>query len=384
MKRLTTLAMSVALGLPLVANATVDSRSFAMGGTGVASATYLTSSIHNPALASQYGDSDNFGMIFPTFSARVHDSSDMVDTIDRFDDAFMRWEDDIWGGNPDADPSEWQNILRELQGEVLTAEASTGIIIAIPNKYLSTNFFALLNANVIGVPLVDERDFNPDINDPDDLHSSVYALGGATLDVGLTFAKQFDWFDKPLHLGISPKMQQMLSLGYGESVNDFEDDDFDFDDANTEAAFNMDIGAAYELTDKWNLAFSARNLISRELETNEYLGQTSTYVIKPEYVVGASYDRGWYTLTTDVDLTSKEYFKEIDYKTQYARFGAELDAWRWAQIRVGYAHSMTDHADDVVTAGLGLKPFGLFGLDLSGSYGTDNNYGISAQMILHF
>ncbi|GAL12872.1 TraF-related protein [Vibrio astriarenae] len=154
----------VALALPMMANATVDTRSFAMGGTGVASATYLTSSIHNPALASQYGDSDNFGMILPTFSARVHDSSDMVDTIDRFDDAFARWEDQINNGI-EASPQEWQDILRELQGEVLTAEASTGIIIAIPNKYLSTNFFALLNANVIGVPLVDERDFNPDIDD---------------------------------------------------------------------------------------------------------------------------------------------------------------------------------------------------------------------------
>ncbi|MDR9827851.1 conjugal transfer protein TraF [Vibrio sp. FNV 38] len=369
---------------PVMANATVDSRSFAMGGTGVASASYLTASIHNPALASQYGDSDNFGMILPTFSASVHDSSDMIDTIDRFDDAFMRWEDEIWAGNPDASPEEWQNILRELQGEVLTAEASTGIVIAIPNKYINTNLFAMLNANVIAVPLVDEKDFDLGINDPDDLESSVYALGGATLDVGLTFAKQFDWFDKPLHLGISPKMQQMLSLGYGEAINDADDDDFDFEDANTNSGFNMDIGAAYELTDKWNLAFSARNLISRELETNEYFGQTSTYIINPEYVFGASYDRGWYTLTSDIDLNSKEYFKEIDYKTQFARFGAEIDAWRWAQLRMGYAYSMTDHADDVVTAGLGLKPFGLFGFDISGSYGKDNNYGISAQMILHF
>ncbi|MGR5541169.1 hypothetical protein ACPV5V_21695, partial [Vibrio campbellii] len=78
------------------------------------------------------------------------------------------------------------------------------------------------------------------------------------------------------------------------------------------------------------------------------------------------------------------YFEQIDYQTQYARIGTELDAWEWAQLRLGYQHSMTDDAEDVITAGMGLKPFGLIGLDLSGSYGKDNNYGVSAQLIMHF
>ncbi|MGL6260574.1 conjugal transfer protein TraF [Vibrio sp. WXL210] len=385
MEKFTKLAVSVALALPMMANATVDTRSFAMGGTGVASATYLTSSIHNPALASQYGDSDNFGMIIPTLSASAHDSSDMVDTIERFDDAYDAWEKAI-DGDITASPEEWQNILRELDGETLAVEASTGIIIAIPNKYLSTNFFALVNANVLGRVDLDEGDFNVDPDNPQDheLLSTANAFGGGTVDVGLTFARELSLFDKPFHLGVSPKAQTMFAVHYQENVDEVEDDDFDFDDANSETRFNLDIGMAYELSDRWNLGFSARNLIARELETNGNSGMPDTFVLNPEYVIGTSYDRGWFVIAADVDLTEKEYFKGFDYSTQFARVGAELNAWGWAQVRAGYAHSMTEHAEDVVTAGIGLKPFGVFGLDISGSYGADQNYGASAQLIFNF
>ncbi|MGR5166886.1 conjugal transfer protein TraF [Vibrio astriarenae] len=369
---------AIALTVAGSAQAHIDSRSFAMGGTGVAAATYLTSSLHNPALASQYGQSDDFGIILPSVSVSAHDSDDLIDNIDRFDDAFEQWEH----GN-EAARSEWEQALRDMQGDVMTAEVSTGIIIALPNKYLSTNFFTQLKANVIAIPEVDEQDL--EITSPDDtLNSSATGLGGATLDIGLTFAKEVNWLERPLHIGVSPKIQQILALGYNESMDNVDEDEFDFDDANTESGFNLDLGLAYSLAEHWNIGFTARNVISRELETNEYQGETATYLVEPEYKLGISYDIDWFTITSDIDLNKKSYFEQIDYQTQYARIGTELDAWEWAQLRLGYQHSMTDDAEDVITAGMGLKPFGLIGLDLSGSYGKDNNYGVSAQLIMHF
>lgn len=369
---------AIALTVAGSAQAHIDSRSFAMGGTGVAAATYLTSSLHNPALASQYGQSDDFGMILPCISVSAHDSDDLIDNIDRFDDAFEQWEH----GN-EAARSEWEQALRDMQGDVMTAEVSTGIIIALPNKYLSTNFFTQLKANVIAIPEVDEQDL--EITSPDDtLNSSATGLGGATLDIGLTFAKEVNWLERPLHIGVSPKIQQVLALGYNESMDNVDEDEFDFDDADTESGFNLDLGLAYSLAEHWNIGFTARNVISRELETNEYQGETATYLVEPEYKLGISYDIDWFTITSDIDLNKKSYFEQIDYQTQYARIGTELDAWEWAQLRLGYQHSMTDDAEDVMTAGIGLKPFGLIGLDLSGSYGKDNNYGVSAQLIMHF
>ncbi|MGR5541874.1 conjugal transfer protein TraF, partial [Vibrio campbellii] len=117
--------------------------------------------LHNPALASQYGQSDDFGIILPSVSVSAHDSDDLIDNIDRFDDAFEQWEH----GN-EAARSEWEQALRDMQGDVMTAEVSTGIIIALPNKYLSTNFFTQLKANVIAIPEVDEQDL--EITSPDD------------------------------------------------------------------------------------------------------------------------------------------------------------------------------------------------------------------------
>ncbi len=69
---------------------------------------------------------------------------------------------------------------------------------------------------------------------------------------------------------------------------------------------------------------------------------------------------------------------------QSRSFGAELDAFSWAQLRFGYMHSLTNYADDLATVGLGFKPFGIFGFDLAAQAGKDNNYGASAQLIMHF
>ncbi len=377
------LAVAVALA-STSAMANIDSRSFAMGGTGVSNANFLTSSFHNPALAARYSESDDFGMILPTFNVRVHDGGDIVDSIDTFDSAFSRWEDS--NGNDKAAEEEWKNALRAMDGEVVNADLNAGMVIAIPNKYLSANFFATTNVTVLATPDVAESDLN--ISNPNQtLESSVLGLGGGTVDIGVTLAREIEVDALPgrLYLGVSPKYQQLLSLGYNVAVEDAEDEAFSFDDANTSSGFNMDIGVAYDINDKWQLGFSARNLIENTLETNTLTGYgTATYVVGPEYTLGASYQRELFAISADIDLNEREYFKEIEYATQYARLGAEFDAWSWAQVRAGYALSMTDHSEDMITAGLGLKLFGVAGIDLSAGYGSDNNYGFAAQVIMQF
>jgi opacity protein-like surface antigen len=378
-------ALAVAL-FSTAATAAIDSRSFAMGGTGVSNANYLTSSFHNPALAARYSERDDFGMILPTVNVRAHDSGDLMTGIDTFIDAFDIWEDS--NGADEEALKEWQNALSSMDGEVVNADVSTGMVIAIPNRYLSANMFAMVNVTAFARPDVEDSDLT--ITDPDDeMESRVLGLGAGTIDIGLTLARELDVDALPgrLYLGVSPKFQQLVALGYSAAIEDSDDDDFDFDDANTSSGFNLDIGLAYDVNDNIQLGFSARNLIEHSLETNTYSTAHSdltkaTYVVGPEYVIGASYQTRFISVSADVDLNEKEYFKDIDYATQYARLGAELDAWSWAQIRAGYSMSMNDYSEDMVTAGLGLKLFGSAGLDLSAGYGSDNNYGVAAQFIL--
>jgi len=74
----------------------------------------------------------------------------------------------------------------------------------------------------------------------------------------------------------------------------------------------------------------------------------------------------------------------LSYKAQFARLGVELDAWHWAQLRAGYSHSMTDYSKDMLTAGLGFTPFGLFGVDIAAQFGEDDHYGVATQFVFMF
>lgn len=50
-----------------------QSRSDAMGGTGVASAHYLSAPLMNPALLARYSQTDDFGLRLPAIGAQITD-----------------------------------------------------------------------------------------------------------------------------------------------------------------------------------------------------------------------------------------------------------------------------------------------------------------------
>ncbi|MGF1702577.1 conjugal transfer protein TraF [Photobacterium makurazakiensis] len=360
---------------------TFDTRSVGMGGTGVASANYLTASFHNPALTAAYGYDDSFGLILPMVGARLHDADNSLDKLDHFQEL-----DNNLGNNPTPDElNQWREALRQLDNNTLNAEANLGIVVAIPNRYLSTNFF--IQSQMSAIAAFDVNDDDLTLDDPanSELKSQGQAIAGATVDVGFTFAKSFGPKDQPLFVGISPKYQRIYAVNYIESVDKFEDDDFDWADEYVEkSTVNIDIGAAYQVTDDMLVGITGRNIIKHTLAANPQNSIRATYIVNPEYVLGIEYELDWISLAADIDLNTKKYFKEYDYKTQYARLGAELDAWGWAQFRMGYIHSMTSFTDDMVTLGLGFRPFGKIGFDLGAQAGKDDNYALSAQMTLNF
>lgn len=365
--------------LILSTSALAESRSIAMGGTGVASANFMSASIHNPALAASGESEHHFGMILPSATASVHDGEGILDKLDTYFDA-----EDVWRDNPaDSNAREaWKQALRDLNNGDVTAEVSAAMIFAIPNKYVNTNFFVATHATALATADIDDNDF--DNTSPDDeVESTATGLIGGTLDFGLTLAKTVELWGQDMSFGASPKVQQIYTTYFRERLTEDDIDDADFfDDLESKTTFNLDLGASWQIQDHWNVAVSAKNLISHSLDTNMQLGERATFEVKPEYRIGTAYSRSWYTLAADVDLNSRSYFKQQDYKTQYAKLGAEADLWKWAQLRAGYMHSMTSYTEDVFTAGIGFRPYGVFGFDISGQFGKDDNYGVSAQLTL--
>lgn len=145
----------------------------------------------------------------------------------------------------------------------------------------------------------------------------------------------------------------------------------------------MDIGFAAQLTPEWTLGLTGQNLVSRDVDTREINGLKDTFQIRPQATAGTSWSNGFITVATDVDLTPASGFAS-DEKAQYAGVGAELNAWDWAQLRAGYRADMRNSDNNVFTAGIGISPFNVVHLDLTGMAGTDRTYGAAAQLTFTF
>ncbi|MGF1735221.1 conjugal transfer protein TraF [Photobacterium satsumensis] len=366
------------LSLSAAATTLSDTRSVGMGGVGVASADYLTSSFHNPALATQNKSHDRFGMILPVIGARVYDDDNLHDRVDDFQDLNDQLKADP--NNPVLQ-EQWTAALKDLDDGRIDGDANVGMVIAIPNRVVSTNFFIASNVTALVLTDIDEDD----VANKEVVNSTGQALAGGTVDIGFTFGKEFIFLDRDLSLGISPKFQQLMAFNYKQGIDTFDDDDIHVSsDYVDKSAFNADIGAAYALSRNVMLGLSAQNVFSQSLKSNESFGSQVTYEVGAQYTAAIAYNHPRFTVAADVDLNSNKPFKEQAYETQFARIGLEADAWRLAQLRLGYIHSMTDYADDLFTAGIGLKPFGKFGLDIAAIYGNEDNYGASAQLVFHF
>jgi hypothetical protein len=52
-----------------------------------------------------------------------------------------------------------------------------------------------------------------------------------------------------------------------------------------------------------------------------------------------------------------------------------MDAWTWAQLRIGYQTDLEDTVEDYFTAGIGIGLFDYFHLDIAGLISGSDTYG---------
>ncbi|MGB7650108.1 MAG: hypothetical protein WBL62_02780 [Gallionella sp.] len=105
---------------------------------------------------------------------------------------------------------------------------------------------------------------------------------------------------------------------------------------------------------------------------------------KPLATVGVSYETAKTSSGIDLDLTpNKALMTGFNKDAQYLRLGAEFDAWRWAQIRIGYRHDIKGNYPGLPSIGLGLSPFGIHA-DLSFAAASKKEAAISLQTGFRF
>ena len=97
--------------------------------------------------------------------------------------------------------------------------------------------------------------------------------------------------------------------------------------------------------------------------------------------IGVSHQTNWSTLVADLDLTEND---PVDggEGSQYASFGAEFNAFRIAQLRVGYRADLVNSDRSTVSAGVGFSPLGVH-VDLAVAAG-ESEIGAAAQFGFRF
>lgn len=407
--------LSLAISLTMASTATLASpqsflsaRSFAMAGTGVAVATPADALVANPAMlaAEHHSWNDDFGLQLVSVNARLADEEDTVDQVDSIQDTIDRLEQAVDGLNQ-AEAQNQAGILRDqLQAfdrDTMRANVGLGLGLAVPSQGLSVGVFTNgnLTATVRGDYAASDDALLADLENgtipatpgvTDGLDSQGKILASAVAEVGISFARAIELANgQRLQLGLSPKYVNLQTFQYTETVSGFEDDDFDGDQYQTDkSGFNLDLGAAYAFGDQqqWNAGAAVRNLIPMELDSaasRPLLGeQVRTLELDPMVTVGLAHRGDYHVVTAELDLTEKKAFGYED-DTQWLAVGAEFDAYRYAQLRVGVRHNLASNDDNEgieektqFTAGLGLNILGAR-LDLAALY-SDADVGAAVEL----
>src|SRR5690554_5460473 len=217
-----------------------------------------------------------------------------------------------------------------------------------------------------------------DLKAEPDLESTVELVAVAIVDVGVSFAREFDFGGHAVAIGITPKIQKISTFHYGDEVDGF--DDIETDDVKDYQKdytdFNLDIGASYRFgaDNNWMAGAVVKNILGGSYDYANTLvtpkddngspNGTPYYLpggkvkLNPQVRGGIAYHSKWFNAAFDLDLIKN---KAVAYEaeTQYASLGVELDVFRTLQLRAGYRTNLVSGGTDVDTAGFGLSPFGV-------------------------
>lgn len=380
-------------------NAFQDARSFAMGGTGVASSSPASASFHNPALLAIKHEEkhDGFGLILPSVNVKFADDEEVVDQIDDIQSEIDTFNAAVNSNNQagaQASAARLSSQFSKLDNDTAKVDAGLGAALVIPNNTFAVSVFldgsikgtvrGDISANDLAyLDAVADGTLPPTEITDTSLSSEATAIVGGISEVGVSFASAFDMNGNTLTVGVSPKYVSLTTYEYVANVAAFDDDNFDADDYETnDSSFNMDLGVAYQFGDQgqWITGLSIRNVIPTDLKTK--LGTSMD--VDPQATIGIAYTRDIFTLTGDLDLTENKAFGFED-DNQFLSLGGEFDLMDLAQFRVGVRHNFGSsngsegvEEDSELTAGLGFSPFGVH-IELS-ALASSTAYGAGAEL----
>ena len=371
----------------------INTRNFAMGGTGVASSGLDAASQSNPALLANPHAKQKIGLIFPSVGVEVSDEGEVIDALDDSEDLFDEFEalvDSVAFDNARATElkDDIVEVLTKVDEEPVAINGAALVSLSVP---LTSYSFALdqryrvqsgvlIDYNSGDDVIIQQAIDSGDSNELDNMTSSVDATAAMITETVLSFAKGFSYGDHSFSVGISPKFVKVDTYFYSERANDSDSDDFEADEFKKGYSdVNIDIGLAYYINPKVTAGLVIRDLISKKYETVTVDNKKDNVQINLSSSAGIAYRNSFFTGAFDIDLIPQKGIESIE-ESQFARVGMELNAADWAQLCFGYRSDLNNYRKDAISAGINLSPFNTVHLGLSGMVAGDNSAGAALSL----
>jgi len=361
-------------------------RSDAMGGTGVASANYLSAPLMNPALLARFSHTDDIGLLLPAIGGQITDNKETIDSINTAADLID--ELDQYSSNSlqaRATANQLASELEMLDDKQLPVQVGLAAVLAVPNDIIAFAVFTNTYLDLQVVTDISDADIaalrGPDPTAINNLASTATLRGVGITDIGISLAAKFELGNTPVYVGVSPKMQAIGFYQYTDSIDNFDSGNLEKDDnMNDNTAFNIDAGFVIEPSKHFTFGLVAKNILEQQI-TNT--AETLIYEIEPQVTTGFALHSGWFTAALDFDITQSHTLSNKK-PSKYTRIGAEMDAWGWLQFRGGFRYDVEENDSNQVTFGMGISPFDTVHVDLTGMVSEDESYGFVAQTAFTF
>lgn len=368
-----------------------DARTLSMGGASMAAHNSKHALFYNPALLAfneEFEERNLEGRIhFPLIVAQA--SQTFID-IEQFnsDNVDGQLSQAIGSFNADNTPanaalaasasSSLRDTLTELAGEDLLADGYFGFAVAEPSRLEGGGVF--VGMRVIGggrtditaadLALIDEYvdglnfiasggaqgtaqpqlfDANGNLIDPNAaFDSSLSGRGAAIAEVGIAMSKMISIWGRPVALGVTPKL---MSVETFDDATRLVDDRLGSSTNNlSHMSFNMDLGAAVDIGQRFRVGVAVKDAIKRKWQT----GADTQVVLAPRARLGAAANVAGLSFAVDLDLNRNDPIAD-EFPVRETSFGVEWDFRNWFKIRGGYRHDLEGNRDGITSIGAGWR-----------------------------
>lgn len=414
LRRLLAAACLTLISMPVMAISygVYDSRALAMGGSATAIGSHAQAAFYNPALLAFHDKEEEAGrdgrVYLPSIVVQVSDATesainaidDELDTqlssaINAFNAAATAERAGLVAGSA----QDLSDALDDIANQNLNIDSFIGFTISEPSNreggafYFGTRLIGGGVANVTGADsaLLDDYidsmnqiaagvdpavvaaqypqliNANGQLIDPTStLTSNADISALAISEWGMALAKQFEWRDYTIAIGVTPKLMRVDAFrdtaDFNDSLDSAEEGINEFSDTQaTHITLNADFGVAAIIEEHYRVSLTLKDAFEKSFTTTQEPDPINGEAA-PELKVtlssrarfGVGYVHEKFSVGLDYDLgEAKPMANEAG--TQELSLGAEYVVFDTLALRAGYRNDQTGLRANVISGGIGYQ-----------------------------